>query len=267
MIAIGALRVTPSLFAASCVIGAAYVVSAILSVLLNRLQHRRAAPGVTADGWLLLAGLADQVFLTADALLLAVLVSTRVAGIYSAVYRIPNAWMTVVGLLITGLLPGITRRLTQHPDELARLRRRALQMGGAVAVVVVVSIPIAYALVPVVFGSAYESGQIPMCILLGASAVMTCTAGLAPIYYATRPDRLIALWLTVAATLNLAANLVVIPIFGMTGAAIVTFATQVLLSAFLFWQTRPSKAVHVRALDVWSATPAPAEPAARVAVQ
>ena len=77
--------------------------------------------------------------------------------------------------------------------------------------------------------------------ILTAAAVMTCTAGLAPIYFAIRPDRLIALWLTLAAAVNVGANFLVVPTFGMNGAASVTLATQVLLSAFLFTQTLPSR--------------------------
>jgi O-antigen/teichoic acid export membrane protein len=128
------------------------------------------------------------------------------------------------------------------------MRRQALRIGSACALLVLVSIPIAYILVPVVLGDAYEPGRGAMCILLAAAAVMTCTAGLAPIYYAIRPDRLIALWLTLAAAVNVGANLVVIPTFGMNGAASVTLGTQLLLSCFLFTQTLPSRAG-------WTATP------------
>ena len=148
--------------------------------------------------------------------------------------------MTVVGLVITGFLPGVTRRLRSDPRQLEMMRRQALKIGGSCALLVLISIPIAYLLVPVVLGVAYEPGRGPMCILLAAAAVMTCTAGLAPIYFAIRPDRLIALWLTFAAAVNVGANFLVIPTFGMNGAAVVTLATQVLLSCFLFTQTRAS---------------------------
>lgn len=240
LIAVGVLFVG-SLFGASLVIGVAYAVGALLSILLNRLKHRRSGNWSSVEGWLLLANLSDQVFQTVDTLVLALLIGASTAGIYSAVYRAPNAWMTVVGLVITGFLPGVTRRLRSDPRQLELMRRQALRIGGACALLVVASIPIAYRLVPVVLGDAYEPGRGPMCILLAAAAVMTCTAGLAPIYFAIRPDRLIALWLTLAAAINVGANFLVIPTFGMNGAAMVTLATQVLLSSFLFTQTRPSR--------------------------
>ncbi len=240
LLAVGVLFVG-SLFGASLVIGIAYAVGALLSVLLNRLEHRRSDNRPPVEGWLLLTNLSDQVFQTADTLLLALLVGTSAAGIYSAVYRAPNAWMTAVGLIITGFLPGITRRLRNDPQQFAAMRRQALKIGGVSALLVVVSIPIAYLLVPVVLGEAYSPGRGPMCILLAGSAVMTCTAGLAPLYYAVRPDRLIALWMTFAALLSMAVNFVAIPPFGMYGAAVVTLATQLLLSGFLFAQTMPSR--------------------------
>ena len=242
LIAVGVLFVG-SLFGAALVIGVAYAAGALLSVLLNRLEHRQSGNWSSVEGWLLLANLSDQVFQTADTLVLAVLIGASTAGIYSAVYRAPNAWMTVVGLVITGFLPGVTRRLRSDPRQLEMMRRQALRIGGACALLVVISIPIAYLLVPVVLGEAYAPGRGPMCILLAAAAVMTCTAGLAPIYFAIRPDRLIALWLTLAAAINVGANFLVIPTFGMNGAASVTLATQVLLSAFLIVQTLPSRVV------------------------
>ena len=241
LLAIGVLSVG-SLFGASLVIGIAYAASALLSVMLNRLEHRRAGNRPTVEGWLLLANLSDQVFQTADTLVLAMLIGASTAGIYSAVYRAPNAWMTLVGLVIAGFLPG------RHPpppersaELLQKMRRQALKIGSSCALLVLASIPVAYMLVPVVLGNAYTPGRNPMCILLAAAAVMTCTAGLAPIYFAIRPDRLIALWLTLAAAINVGANFLVIPTFGMNGAASVTLVTQVLLSCFLFMQTRPSR--------------------------
>lgn len=248
LIAVGVLFVG-SLFGAALVIGVAYAAGALLSVLLNRLEHRRSDNWSSVEGWLLLANLSDQVFQTADTLVLAMLIGASTAGIYSAVYRAPNAWMTVVGLIITGFLPGVTRRLRSDPRQLEIMRRQALKIGGACALFVLVSIPLAYMLVPVVLGDAYEPGRGPMCILLAAAAVMTCTAGLAPIYFALRPDRLIALWLTLAAAVNVGANFVVIPRFGMNGAASVTLATQLLLSWFLFTQTLPSRVASAATRD------------------
>jgi len=240
LLAVGVLFVG-SLFGASLAIGFAYAAGALLSVMLNRLEHRRAGNRPSVEGWLLLANVSDQVFQTVDTILLAMLVGTSAAGIYSAVYRAPNAWMTVVGLVITGFLPGVTHRLREDPERLTIMRRQALKIGGATALLVLASIPIAYALVPIVLGDAYGPGRVPMCILLVTAALMTYTAGLAPIYYAVRPDRPIALWMTWAALLNLGANVAVIPTFGMNGAALVTLGTQVLLSCFLFTQTLPSR--------------------------
>jgi O-antigen/teichoic acid export membrane protein len=240
LLAVGVLFVG-SLFGASLAIGVAYAASALLSVMLNRLEHRRAGNRPTVEGWLLLANLSDQVFQTADTLVLAMLIGASTAGIYSAVYRAPNAWMTLVGLVITGFLPVVTRRLRSDPQQLQIMRRQALKIGSSCSLLVLASIPIAYMLVPIVLGDAYTPGRNPMCILLAAAAVMTWTAGLAPIYYAIRPDRLIALWLALAAAINVGANVVVIPEFGMNGAASVTLVTQLLLSCFLFTQTLPSR--------------------------
>ena len=58
------------------------------------------------DGWYLATSLADQVCATSDTLMLLALRSASAAGVYAAIYRFPNAWLLVLGLVVWAGLPG-----------------------------------------------------------------------------------------------------------------------------------------------------------------
>jgi O-antigen/teichoic acid export membrane protein len=104
---------------------------------------------------------------------------------------------------------------------------------------VAITIPLSYYVVPVLFGDAYRSGQVPLVILLAATAVSAAAAPLHPLYLALARDRALALVSGGAAGLNLVANLLVIPPFGMTGAASTTLAAQVALLLFFWFASVP----------------------------
>ena len=170
----------------STLLATASVVGIGVSVLLNRAPD--GAVGTVglrwsshlADPWALIIVLADQILATADTTLIALLGSSAQAGIYAAVYRFPNAWILAQGLLVTGLVPGVSRALGADPTALRAIRRRALRVGAVAAVVGVALIPVALWLLPVIFGEAYASGRTALAILLASSAVSALTIGLLP---------------------------------------------------------------------------------------
>lgn len=220
---------------AATAIAVAYAVALALSLRLNPLPRAPRDARVQVTPWILIAVLADQVTASTDTVLLAALRSASEAGIYAAVYRIPNAWMTLLGLAVIAFVPSTARVVSQERSRLLELRNRAVRVGGAAAAVVLVSIPISWAIVPHLFGDAFRSGRTALVVLLLATAVNALAAPLHPVYLALGRDRTQAVVTLSAAGLNLVANLLVIPAAGMVGAASTTLAAQTLLLV-LFWR-------------------------------
>ncbi|HZN12916.1 MAG TPA: glycosyltransferase [Acidimicrobiales bacterium] len=240
---------------ASMVIAIAYAAALCASLFLNRLPRGGDANPASLNGWMLGAVLADQVTASTDTILLAAFHTAREAGIYAAMYRIPNAWITLVGLSVVGFVPLTARVLRDRPAAFAELRARALRTGFMAAAVIAATIPIAWLLVPTVFGDGYTAGRTPLVILLVATAVNALAASLHPLYIALQRDRGLAAISMAAAGLNLSANLVMIPLFGMTGAAATTLGAQVLL-LILFWVAIQRAAFAHRAEPARHMTPA-----------
>ncbi len=233
VIAGAALTVT-TLSGGAAAVGLGYGVSAVLSVALNRVPRDRQRGHDRIDAWMLAAVFANQVTSSLDTVLLGILATSSAAGIYAAVYRIPNAWIAVLGAVLAGLLPVATRALNQDQDRFGRLRARSLRMSGAAALIVLVFAPVGAYLVPVAFGAAYETGRPAVVILLVATAVITLASPLHPLAVSGGSDRTYALILVAGAALNLVANVALIPAFGMTGAACATLAAQVSIGVALW---------------------------------
>jgi O-antigen/teichoic acid export membrane protein len=226
---------------AAAAVAAGYVAGLVVSLAVNGRPDPvdAAGPSVPVDGWMLGSVLADQVSISADTFLLAALRSTAAAGIYAAVYRIPNAWMTLVGLAMLGMIAPISRRMnTASRSEARALQMRSLRLGLAGAGAILVSAIPVFVLVPVVFGHAYTSGRTPLLVLMAATAVMAVGASLHPLYFALARDRDIFTLAVAGALVNLGLNLVAIPLWGMIGAAFVTFVAQVFLLALIVVRLR-----------------------------
>ena len=240
LMAVGVLFVH-SLGGAALVIGAAWGISVVASLALNRLPAAdQVGPAPTSssnDPWFLILLVADQIYASMDVVLLAVLASTSEAGIYSAVYRFPNAWITVMGLVVVGVLPGVARTLAADPTQLPRLRGRALRVGGSLSLVLLALTPLCWLLLPVVFGADYRPGRGPLVLLLVATAANTATVGLQPIYFSRGDERRLATWASLTAAVNIGLNLVLIPHFGATGAASVTLLSQLMISGYYLTTT------------------------------
>ncbi len=242
---LAAVTVVSTTLGACLALGGAALVALALSLGLNRVRVQSAAESVAIDGWFMLASIADQLYASADTLLLAWLVSTADAGIYASIYRFPNAWISLVGLVVVGVLPDVTRALVADPQRLPAARRQGARVGAFAAATVVVPAAIAAYLIGPVFGEEFVVGRAALLVLFGATAVATASAPLRPLYVAVRSDKPMALMATATAVVNVGLNLVLIPRYGMVGAAIATLAIQFIPLGFFWHGTRPIDADEV----------------------
>jgi O-antigen/teichoic acid export membrane protein len=234
-----AVLASPSLRAASVAVGVGYALSAVVSIALNRLPASSGAAPASGlppirQPWALLILLSDQILITADTVLLALLRSADEAGVYAAVYRFPNAWMTVVALASVGLIPGLTARVQIDPAASLVLRRKILAACAASMVGLAVLAPLSVLLLPALFGSEFDTGTQALVLLFVAAAFNTFAVALAPMVLALNRERRLATFSVALAASSVAVNLWAIPQFGLNGAASVTLAASALSAAY-YW--------------------------------
>ena len=211
-----------------------YGAAAILSIALNRLPDGPRGRVVGLDAWMLLAIMGTQVMSTLDTILLAAIRSSHEAGVYAAIYRLPNGWVALLIIVMYGLLPVVTRSLRDDPGSIGDLRRSLLRWSIPAAIGPLALAPVVYVLVPRVFGPSYGEGRVAAVLLLVATAIQTAAVPLHSLYLARGTDRGYAGFISAAAVANVGANLALIPHFGMEGAAVATIIANTALAAGLW---------------------------------
>lgn len=233
--------VIPGLTGAAWLWGGSALCEFTLSRALNPVPRH---PGgrTAADPWYLVAGLADQMLISADTVVLAVLRSTSEAGVYASVYRYPAAWTMIVGLAVVAAVPLVVAG--GGPGVTPGRWRTALVLGALAALPLLVLGPVAVWSLGSVWGEEFVVGRRALAILLAAVGVTTVSAPLRVLHVGFGSDRRVAFVTAAAALANLAANLVLVGRWGMTAAAVTTLASQIgLLAYFVAWGRRAADTV------------------------
>lgn len=180
-----------------------------------------------------LAQAARQLKTNVDILLIAVLSTPLALGYYSAAYRLVLLVNMLAVLYATVLMPDIAHRYEGGGEwrRSATIGVRASILGSCVVIGVLA--PVSPRLLVTLFGPEYRPAGAVMAVLMCAAAPLFLSAALGNIAVAIGKPQVFARTAVAAAVLNLLTNLVLIPRFGITGAAITTLITEVALAVTL----------------------------------
>lgn len=212
--------------------------SLLLSLASNRLavqsqpDHAQLARTAVAllreSAPLLLAGIAVFIYMRIDQFMIAAMLDTRQVGLYSAIVVVSEAPLVLPALLLRASLPILTRQAADAPDAAAesfvRLLRGCfyLHVAGA-AILAIFAEPI----VTLMYGEPYREASTAFRLLvLGAPfvALGVLSSAWLVIHRCTGH----ALRRTIlGVVVNIALNLVLIPRFGIAGAALATLVAQI----------------------------------------
>jgi O-antigen/teichoic acid export membrane protein len=186
-----------------------------------------------------------SIYYSIDSVLLGYLRSVDDVGQYAVAYKLPLAIIAVGVLWASVLFPHASALALRDPD----LLRRQLGFFSSVAAVGALPLAVGAALVgedlmPELFGPDFEPAGTPFIVLSWAAAFVLFTISSGTVALAAGEDRPYVVAVTAGALLNLLANFVVIPLFGMTGAAAATVAAEVLVFA-LVWRRLLARLGHV----------------------
>ncbi|GAA3824197.1 oligosaccharide flippase family protein [Nocardioides panacisoli] len=223
----------------------AYLVGTSVGVLGMHVAARRAGArlvvhGSRAEAKLLLeaapvmgaGAVAAMGVFRIDSALIGVLIGTVAVGVYGAGYRLFETIVFVSWTLSRAYMPVIARR-PDDPEHVRTWARRALVVVCAVYLPYGVVIALrGDDVVRLLFGPEYVHhgvllGLAAAPLLFGITHLGSC------VLLALRPDPVVLLASVVALTLNIAMNLVLIPVWGITAAAIATCAAFLVQATIL----------------------------------
>jgi O-antigen/teichoic acid export membrane protein len=158
---------------------------------------------------------------TFDVVLLAILIGEWEVGIYAAAYRVCFLILALSGTTHQAYLPVFARVAHEEGGLLDDTFSRSAEMAAAVALPILVGgVVLAGPLLGLLFGEAYVVGATAFQLLLvsvGLSFLYGTIHNVLLVQERTRDEARI---IFVAAAANVAANIVLIPVYGMVGAAI-----------------------------------------------
>jgi PST family polysaccharide transporter len=205
---------------------------------------------------LLLAGVTIQLYMRIDVFMLAHLLGDRAVGIFSAASRISEAWYFIPMAVVSSVTPTLVRsRISDDALYQRRVEHLFLFLVGAMALPAAFVAALSGTLVELLFGPQYAGAGKVLQVHVWASIFVALGVG-STACLVTEGLYRISLYATcIGAVVNILLNLVLIPRYGPTGAAVATVLGQAASGTFslLFFgaRTRDIFRCQIRALTLY----------------
>jgi O-antigen/teichoic acid export membrane protein len=227
------------------------LVAIVVAVAFVRAGHRLRLrwrphrwPGLLAQSlWIGGAQLIGQIIYNADVVLLGFLGWLGQVGYYSAAYRVALLAQVVPTAYFTAIFPSLARTYSGGARELPRSDLPALTIYYSLAISIPACLWItqsADSIVGFVYGTDFSPAAPVLRVLAWSAPLVTVRALFRSLLVSSHQESTHLLFTAFTAATNVALNLLLIPRFGIAGAAIVTLACEALLLAFSIAQVRAS---------------------------
>jgi O-antigen/teichoic acid export membrane protein len=185
------------------------------------------------------AAIAIAIYYSIDTVLLGFLRSGQEVAFYTAAYRLILPVLGLASVVATVAIPHLSF-LSVSDEAAADLAAVTLSRH-----IILVALPIAIGgalvvdpIIVTVYGPAFLPASGPFRILVFSVATVYANAAFAFLLLARHQDLRYLSAVTAGAVVNVAANLLVIPIAGMMGAAVTTIGSEILVLGLILWWTR-----------------------------
>jgi O-antigen/teichoic acid export membrane protein len=180
-----------------------------------------------------------SIYYTLDAILLGYLKGAAEVGQYAVAYRIPLAILALAALWGSVLFPHFAALAERSRGEVRE------QIGYFSSLALVASMPllagslvVGEQMIPGLFGETFTPAGEPFVVLMFAAALVPFSINWGTASVALGDERHQAWAVTGGAVVNVILNFVLIPPYGMTGAAVATVAAEIVVFAYLIERIR-----------------------------
>lgn len=176
-----------------------------------------------------------------DSVLLGFMRGPTLVGWYNAAYKLILIGLTFPITYVVGLFPSLSRSFAENHEEFRLLVRRSVELWLVFIVPLVVGgIFLANPVIQFLYGSEYAQASTPLKILVWSAALVTLRMVYSNSLRATGFQRLDLGCAMTSAGLNVALNFILIPRYGMVGAASATVSADVVWFTLAFYYFRKS---------------------------
>jgi O-antigen/teichoic acid export membrane protein len=174
-----------------------------------------------------------------DSVLLSVFRSDVETGYYNAAYNLVFSATVLSNAINTALYPSLARDAATSPDALVRTGERALRYLMVIALPIAAGIwAVADQMVPLLFTSAYLPAAAVLRVVIWAVPLMFASEFLGYLVLIRGSEGAAARSVAISTALNVGLNLLLVPTYGLTAAAAMTVATELVLVVQYLWLLR-----------------------------
>jgi len=169
-----------------------------------------------------------QIYASIGILILGYVESTHAVGIYAVACKLPLALIVFANLWVSVVFPHTAQRLLADPrgfaHDLGRMVTTTLVISAAVTIGAFLC---AGTLMVTMFGASFHAASVPFALLSFAAALVLVQANFSAVLLAGGSERFYAGVMTIAAAAIVLLNLILIPLLGISGAAISTVVGEI----------------------------------------
>jgi O-antigen/teichoic acid export membrane protein len=168
-----------------------------------------------------------QIYAAVDTLLLGYLGSAHKVGIYAIANKLPSALVLLANIWLSVFFPHAARQLVDDVARFAADLGRVLTAALIVAVALsVAAVMCAGSLLPALFGPAFRAASEPFGFLAVAGALVLLQANFSNVLLAGGGERYFAVTVSVGAAAIVLLDVILIPPYGVNGAAVATVVAE-----------------------------------------
>ena len=193
------------------------------------------AKALIKDSWpLALSGIAIMIYMRIDQIMLGDMIGEEAVGIYSAALRISEVWYMIPMIIVTSLFPAIIES-KKRSERLYRERmQKLLDLMATISLLIAIVVTLsADWLILVLYGEQYAAASIVLKIHVWACLFVFIGVAGSKWYIAENLQKLSFYRTMAGAVVNVVLNLVLIPRYAATGAAISTVASYAVAAYLL----------------------------------
>lgn len=232
---------------AASIVGSAILAGRLVSIRLQvNLKYMK---DIFSAAWpFLLINFFFLVYFKIDTVMLSFMQGDAVVGWYNAAYRIIEGLMFIPVIFTSVMFPVMSRlAASQLPSLQMSVRRSFTYLLVAVVPVAIGGIMLSDRFISLIYGSAFDASVPALQILLAALVFVFVIRPISAALLTVGQERLNMHLMMVFSVLNIALNLIFIPLFSHIGAALTTLICEaLLLAAYLYYYQK-----HIGMLQVW----------------
>jgi O-antigen/teichoic acid export membrane protein len=189
-------------------------------------QARLVKPLLSSAWPMVLSAVAATIYMRVDQIMIKNMLGAHELGLYAAAAKIYEGWIIFPFVISISLLPAIVRlkqgAVEQYEKNMARLFSLLFWSSAAVALIATLA---GDAIITLTFGSQFAGSGSVLAIVMWSSTFAALGSGAARYLTVEGMEKKIAIRTLLGALLNALLNLLLIPRFGIHGAAVATLIT------------------------------------------